>query len=187
MGRSPDDPQAPLQPVSNARRRAMRAVLSAVAGGGLTAAGLGPLAGAAFGTGADTTSTPETATTPVPTTTTPAPEAEAPPSAGNQPTTSTSTPSTTPSTPSTPSTATPPPAVTEPATTTSIPAPPPPKTPVVVLQHRQKNTAAAKSSPRVSATKPAPGAPGSGPNNVAASPQAVAQAGALAALLASSE
>jgi hypothetical protein len=153
----------------------------------LTAAGLGPLAGAAFGTGTDTTAAPEPTPVPTTTTTTPAPEVEAQPPVGNQPSTSTSTPS--PPTPSTPSTATPPPTVTEPETTTTIPAPPSPKAPVIVLQHRQKNTPGAKSNPTLTSTKPTSAAKSkaSGPNNVAASPQAIAQAGALAAILASSE
>jgi soluble lytic murein transglycosylase-like protein len=171
-----------MPPLSSARRRAVRAVLSAVAGGGLTAAALaGPFAGSALGTANETTSTPET----TPTATTPAPEAEAPPPAGSQPTTSTSTPSPPPPPPA------PAPATPQPEATTSIPAPPPPKSPVVVLQRRQRTTAGAKSSPSATNTKlksgGTPTSKAGGPNNVAASPQAVAQAGALAAMLASSQ
>jgi soluble lytic murein transglycosylase-like protein len=173
--------------MSSARRRAVRAVLSALAGGGLTAASLGPLAGAAFGTGAETTSTPETTTAPTTTTT----EAEAPPAEGNQPTTSTSTPSAPPPPSPSPSTPTPAPTASAPATTTAIPVPPAPKNPVVVLQRRQKTTPGAKANPGLTSTKLSSGATktskATGPNNVAASPQAVAQAGALAAMLASSE
>jgi hypothetical protein len=62
---------------------------------------------------------------------------------------------------------------------------------MVVLQRRQKTTSGAKSSPTATSTKPksggTPTSKGSGPNNVAASPEAVAQAGALAALLAGSQ
>jgi hypothetical protein len=172
-----------MPPVSAARRRALRAVISALAGGGLTAASLGgPLSGAAFGATATTgtTSTPEsTATTPATTGT-----AETPPPPSTQPTTSTSTP------------APPPPTTTStPAETTSVPAPPPPETPVVVLQRRQKTTQGGQSNPNLTATKLAnSGKSGAakpkkatGPNNVAGSPQAVAQAGALAALLATSD
>ena len=58
-----------MPPMNAARRRALQAVLSAIAGGGLTAAGLGgPLAGAALAS--ETTTTPattETTTTPAPT------------------------------------------------------------------------------------------------------------------------
>ncbi len=161
----------------------MRAVLSALAGGGLTAAGLGgPLSGAAFGAtpATPTTSTPETtATTPATTGT-----AETPPPVSTQPSTSTSTPAPPPPPPST---------TTVPAETTSVPAPPPPETPVVVLQRRQKTTkGAAHPNPNLTATKgtnPATTKPkkATGPNNVAGSPQAVAQAGALAALLATSD
>src|SRR5437879_352643 len=50
MGRPPDDELPPMPPMSSARRRALRAVLAALAGGGLTAAGLsGTLTGAALG------------------------------------------------------------------------------------------------------------------------------------------
>jgi transglycosylase-like protein with SLT domain len=155
-----------------------------MAGGGLTAVGLGgPLAGAAQGTAA---SAPETTTTPSTTTTTPAPEAEAPAPTGNQPTTSTSTPSPPPPAP----TPTPPPTPTTstPQATTTVPVPPPPQAPVVVLQRRQKTTAGAKLQPTATSTTATPQpSKATGPNNVAASPQAVAQAGALAAMLATSE
>ncbi len=163
-----------MPPVTSARRRALRALLS-VAGGGLTAAGLGgPLAGAALASEAPA------ATTPTDTTTTPA---EAP--AAEQTTTPASTTTT--------------PAPTSPATSESSTVPvtptPPVEAPVVVLQRRQKTTpggAAAKSvTPTTAASKEAKAKAksqkASGPNNVAASPQSVAQAGALAAILASSD
>jgi hypothetical protein len=62
----------------------------------------------------------------------------------------------------------------------------------VVLQRRQKTTQGGQPNPNLTATNPAkagkakPKQP-TGPNNVAGSPQAVAQAGALAALLATSD
>ena len=171
-----------MPPVNSARRRALRAVLSAMAGGGLTAASLGgPLAGAAFGATGEatpTTSTPETTTTTPATTGT----AETPPPASTQPTTSTSTP--------VPTTT----AATPPATeTTTVPAPAPPEAPVVVLQRRQKTThgGAPKPNPASTTTTTTTAGKGTnkatGPNNVAGSPQAVAQAGALAAMLAGSD
>ncbi|MHB8242146.1 MAG: lytic murein transglycosylase [Solirubrobacteraceae bacterium] len=163
-----------MPPVISARRRALRALLS-VAGGGLTAAGLGgPLAGAALASEAPT------ATTPTDTTTTPT---EAP--ATEQTTTPAST------------TTTPAPASPPTSESTTVPAAPTPpvEAPVVVLQRRQKTTpggAAAKSvTPTTAASKEAKAKAkskkASGPNNVAASPQSVAQAGALAAILASSD
>jgi Transglycosylase SLT domain len=165
-----------MPPVSPARRRALRAVLSALAGGGLTAASLGgPLTASAFGATVTGTSSPPEATTTTPATTG---TAETQPPASTQPTTSTSTP-------------VPAPTTTAPSETTSVPAPPPPETPVVVLQRRQKTTHGGQPNPNLTATKTTPGTAtpkkATGPNNVAGSPQAVAQAGALAALLATSD
>jgi membrane-bound lytic murein transglycosylase B len=164
----------------NARRRALRALLSTLAGGGLTAAGLGgPLAGNALAAG-------ETATTPTSTSTaaetTPATNPEAPATSTGQTTTPASTTTT--------------PAPTTPPTTgsTTVPAPAPPaEAPVVVLQRRQKATPGGKTTKAVTPTTApttaakAKSKTASGPNNVAASPQSVAQAGALAAILASSD
>jgi hypothetical protein len=181
--------------MSSARRRAVRAVLATLAGGGLTAASLaGPLSDAAFGTGPNgpRAETTPTTTTPAPT---PPPEVEPPTSTGTQPTTSTPTPSPAPA----PSSTSPEPSA--PSTTTqqrstSLPAPAPPKRPVVVLQRRQKPTPGSKASPTTTPTKKNASkkagarngaAKATGPNNVAVSPQAIAQAGALAALLASSD
>jgi soluble lytic murein transglycosylase-like protein len=167
-----------MPPVTSARRRALRTLLSAVAGGGLTAAGLGgPLAGTALAAGE---APGNNTTTPTDTTTTPA--AEAPAAQGQ-----TTTPA---STTTTPAPATPP--TTESST---VPAPPPPEAPVVVLQHKQKATKGAPPAKSVTPTKLTPteakakakSKKASGPNNVAASPQSVAQAGALAAILASSD
>ncbi|HEY4896215.1 MAG TPA: lytic murein transglycosylase [Solirubrobacteraceae bacterium] len=170
-----------MPPVNSARRRAVRAALSALAGGGLTAAGLGgPLSAAALGAEATTSSSGiETTTVPAPAPPTPAPA----PTPGAQPTTSTSTPSSTP------------------ASTTPVPVPPAPATPspaaepapTVVLHRRQKTTSGSKTQPSETATKLKSksakelAAKATGPNNVAASPQVVAQAGALAAILASSD
>ncbi|HWJ50066.1 MAG TPA: lytic murein transglycosylase, partial [Solirubrobacteraceae bacterium] len=168
-----------MPPLISAHRRALRTLLSAVAGGGLTAAGLGgPLANAALGAGTpvstDTTTTP--ATTPTETT-----AAEQPAAPAEQPTTSTAT---------TPPTATTPASSTVPQATT--PAPPPAEAPKVVLQRKQKATPSPAVSPSVTNTAEttkttAKKKKAKGPNNVAASPQSVAQAGALAAILASSQ
>ncbi|HTU78841.1 MAG TPA: lytic murein transglycosylase [Solirubrobacteraceae bacterium] len=205
------------------RRRAVRAILSALAGGGLTAAGLGgPLASSALG-GTETTATTtaaETAgssqsegsqqtgtsttpsTTPTQTTTTPA----------TTPTETTSTPSTTPSattpTATTPSTTAPGSAAqgtpssggAAPTTTSphaSAPAPPSAEAPTVVLKRKQRTTSGAspRSSKKTTSTTGGKRAPSkksakraSGPDNVAASPQSIAaEAGLLAAMLASSE
>ncbi len=168
-----------MPPLISARRRALRTLLSAVAGGGLTAAGLGgPLASTALGAGApvstDTTSTPAT----TPTETTPA---EQPTPPAEQPTTSTAT---------TPPTATTPASSTVPQATT--PTPPPAEAPKVVLQRKQKATPSPAVSPSATNTAETTKAAAKkkkakGPNNVAASPQSVAQAGALAAILASSQ
>ncbi len=162
-------------------------MLSALAGGGLTAAGLGgPLAGSALGTpptaeagaqeGEAGQSTTGTSTTPATST---------------NPTETTTAPSTTPAT-TAPSSTVP---------TTATPAPSASEAPTVVLKRKQKATASAPSSPSETTTttngeagKPGAGKSGkhsekaSGPNNVAASPQVVAaEAGALAAVLASAE
>jgi soluble lytic murein transglycosylase-like protein len=177
-------------------------MLSALAGGGLTAAGLGgPLAGGAL---AATT----TSTTPVPTDG--SAEAAAVESSGSSGETgtgeSTTSTSTTPTT-STQETTTAPtstaPSATVPIATTpqvTTPAPAATEAPTVVLKRKQRASASAPANPSQkttettsntgSSTKPAKPAKKKalGPNDVAASPQSVAaQAGALAALLISSE
>ena len=172
------------------RRWAWRAMLSALAGGGLTAAGLsGPLTGGALAADvpAGTPSPAEGSTAPV-TASTPAPE---PPAVAQQPTntSTTSAPSSTPQ-PSTP----PPPAAPAPA-----PAAAAVEEPTGVVRRRQKITPSRPVNRNLTATHAPPpaGRPGtngakgpataSGPNNVAPSPQLIAaQAGALAAALASS-
>ena len=155
-----------MTPPTGARRRALRAVLGALAGGGLTAASLGgPLAPDAFASHlAEVPSTPEVTAGSEPTTT----------ETGATTTPAPTTTSTTPAEVSTPSTT--------PTSTTPKPAAPPPEQPAVVLQRRQKTTKGTKQG--ASST---PTAQNKGNNNVAGSPQSVAKAGALAAVLASSQ
>jgi Transglycosylase SLT domain len=167
-------------------------MLSALAGGGLTAAGLGtPFVGVALGAEAPTGSpasgegsaaTPTTTSTATPTATS-APVAA--PAVGTTGQTTTSTPT---------STQAPSPAST-PASGDA------PEVPKVVLQRRQKTTPSKRASSNLSATAPksqsaqpttgganaSKGGASSGPNNVAQPPQLVAaQAKALAAELAGS-
>ena len=165
------------------RRRTLHAMLSALAGGGLTAASLGgPLASGALGSAGPSgaTTSPEGSTTPVT-----APNSSASPqeTPAGQPSNTTSTaPSSAPS----PSAAAKPQAGASPA-----------EVPAVLLQRRQKTTtsknpvpAQAKPTARPHKTTPTGAAkPGSAsaPNNVALPPQlAAVQAGALEAALASS-
>jgi soluble lytic murein transglycosylase-like protein len=185
-----------MPPLNRARRRALRAMLSALAGGGLTAAGLGgPLASGAFGATA----------TPVPTDGSSTPAAAEP---GGSPQTEAGQSSTTPAASTAPSETTPA-ATTTPTTTTtttttptttapqpSTPAPAVSEAPTVVLKRKQKVTASAPSNPSATSTAPStasgkstkPAKKASGPDNVALSPQTVAaEAGALAAVLASAE
>ena len=158
-----------MTPPTRARRRALRAVLGALAGGGLTAASL-----------AAPVATSEAASNigGVPTT----PEVTAPelPGEASSPATATST-TTTPA-PSTPSPSTTPSTGT---TTTPHASAPKQEAPSVVLQRRQKTTQGSKSSPKSSSATGKSKA--NGANNVEGSPQAVAKAGALAAVLASSQ
>jgi len=161
--------------MTRARGWAWRAMLSALAGSGLTAAGLGgPLAGGALG--ADTpVSSPSPGEAPSATVTTPTPAVPGASATTQQPPgTSTST---------------------VPAGTPQPSTPPEVEAPTVVVQRKQKTTPSKKTNPNLTATHVQPpatsGAKGpqtaSGPNNVAPSPQLVAaQAGALAAELASS-
>lgn len=162
-----------MPPMNSARRRALQAVLSALAGGGLTAAGLGGvLPGSALAAETPASTTGEgtaTQTTPAPTTTEKSPT---PPPVATTPTVTTPSPA-----PATTTTA-------PQTTTTPEPAPP---APVVVLQRRQRNTGGAKrsgtstsSKKQTAATKKA-SSKATGPNGVALSPQAIAaQAAALA-------
>jgi hypothetical protein len=160
-------------------------LISALAGGGLTAASLsGQLSSTALGAGVPgSTSTNEGATPPPVSTTTVTgnPEAGA------------SQPSTTPTTTVAPP---PMPAGKRQATTTTGPkpgSPPPPvEAPKVVLKQKQKSTGTSKANPNNTPTTVklktgSKSGPATGPSNVALSPQAIAsQAGALAAALASS-
>jgi soluble lytic murein transglycosylase-like protein len=173
-------------------------MLAALAGSGLTAAGIGgPLAGPALG---ETTTTPatesggsqgtETGTSSTTTETTPS---EAPT------TTTTTAPATTP-TPTTPAATTSGPTQTPPSTgTTGAAAPSAASGPTVVLKRKQKASSGEAAAPSQTTSTTTTATPtgakskkhstkASGPNNVAASPQVVAaEAGALAAVLASSE
>ncbi|MGH2865370.1 MAG: lytic murein transglycosylase [Solirubrobacteraceae bacterium] len=201
-----------MTPSNRARRKTLRAVLSALAGGGLTAATLGaPFVGAAVG---DTSTSASEGATPATETTATTPEAEP---GGTPTTTTTSVPTSTTETPTTSTAATP---------TTSTPTPtapssgapgsgapqaprsvPPVQAPAVVLQRKQKASSSSQASttqatsPQASSTpskkkkkKTAKGPSGksaekaTGPNGVDASPQSVAaEAGQLVALLASAE
>jgi soluble lytic murein transglycosylase-like protein len=172
-------------------------MLSALAGGGLTAAGLGgPLAGWALAatTPAGTPNAAEGSSE--------APVAESAP--GAEPGQSSTTTSTTPAASSTPSETPAAPSTIEPSTTpaqtqstttpqASAPSPSGANVPTVVLKRKQKATASAPANPSQTTTE-ANSKNGksskktSGKNNVAASPQSVAaEAGLLAALLSSSE
>jgi Transglycosylase SLT domain len=196
-----------MTPANRARRRALRAVLAALAGSGLSAAGLGgPFVGLALGE-TDTATTPAAESGGSQGTET----GQSSTTTGSETTTPSETTTSTPTTP-TPTTTTPAPTSTTPATTTSSPtetapggsgaaAPSGVQGPTVVLKRTQKATSGeASGASQTSTTTTTPkaaskgakskkkGEKATGPNNVAASPQVVAaEAGALAALLASSE
>jgi membrane-bound lytic murein transglycosylase B len=169
---------------SGIRRRAWRALISAIAGGGLTAAGLGPLSGGALAAENWTGSESEgTGTTPTETT-----PSEKPTTTGTTPTT-TSTPTASTPAPAPTTSSTPTPAPTSTATTQEAevhaPAKPSAKGPAVVLQRRQKAT---ESKPSTStSTTPTTPSPAPANSNVAVPPQVIAaQEEALAAELAGS-
>jgi membrane-bound lytic murein transglycosylase B len=194
-----------MTPLNRARRRALRAALSALAGGGLTAATLGaPFVGAAVG---DTSTNAGESTAPAAESTSTTPETET----GTTPTTTTTAPTTTSETPTT-STATTPttsaPTATTPSPETSSPGAqqaPVAEVPAVVLQRKQKASTSVPASTTQTTSTEATSTSGkstkkskrtggkssdkaSGPNGVAASPQSVAaEAGQLVALLASAE
>jgi hypothetical protein len=170
-----------------------RVILSALAGGGLTAVGLsGPLSGGALAAEPPSAGAPPTGTT-----TTPAPSAptqtQTSTTATTPETTTTSTGTSTTTTPVSP----PPSTTTQTTTPTSTTQAPPPTAkqpqpsvsgPKVLVQHTQETTGAEAAAPAPSTTTPAtsPATP-SGPSNVAAAPQlATAQSEALAAMLAGS-
>src|SRR6185437_15663938 len=200
MGRDQDE-QGPRMPgVNDARTAARRVILSVLAGGGLTAAGLGgPLSGGALAADPQTGPGPssETSTTPVSeaptqsttsttTTTTPPPTettAASTPVASAPTTTTQST--TTPTTQS--------PTTTQPSTQTTPSTPPVPRRPTsgprVVIQHTQQpsegETATATTNAPTTST-PVP-TPATGTGNIAVAPQlAAAQQSALAAMIAGS-
>jgi membrane-bound lytic murein transglycosylase B len=181
--------------MTRSRGWAWRAMLSALAGGGL-AGFVGPLVGGALGADvpASASSPGEGSTAPV--TTTPAPST---PAAG---TTGTAGAPANTSTTTTPAPSTAQPTTTQPATTPAATPPPVIEAPTVVVQRRQKTTpskntnrnlttTAAQPQPTTGSQPAGSGAQGpttpSGPNGVAPSPQLIAaQAGALAAELATS-
>jgi soluble lytic murein transglycosylase-like protein len=154
-----------MTPSLGAKRRAMRAVLSALAGGGLTAATLGgPLAtdaGAAGSAGASEATTTSAAAVP-----------ESPATEG------------------TTTTSTTPPTNTVPTTTATAPTAPPPvaETPVV-LPNKPKRTAVGPgaSTTQTTAEEAKKTKKAAENSNVASSPEMVAEEGALAAVLASSQ
>ena len=172
------------------RAWARRAILSALAGGGLTAAGLGgPLSGGALAAEAPTGPAPPSGTT-----STPAPEAPTQ--------TTTTTTSTTPTSTATGTTTTPTP-VGGPSTTSTSPQTTPAQTttptsttetpkpaahgPKVVVAHTQEPTGAqAGPTPTTAATTPTPTSSAlKGSGNIAAAPQLAAeQSSALAAMMA---
>jgi hypothetical protein len=181
-----------MSEVAGGRARVRRAILSALAGGGVTAIGLsGPLSGAAGA--AEAAAEPAT---PSGTSTAPA---EAPPAAPTQTTTTTTTTTETPvagttttpasgpvgggegsSTQTTQTTPTPPPART-------VESPHPQPAPKVVVQRNQQDSEAGTTTVPPTAVKPPapPGPPGSA--NIAPAPQlAAVQSGALAQLMAGS-
>jgi soluble lytic murein transglycosylase-like protein len=175
-----------------------RAILSALAGGGLTVAGLGgPLSGGALaadpqvGTGPST----ETSTTPAPeaptqstTSTTPTTTTPAPPETTTASTPVASTPPTTQST----STQTTTPSTTTPSNTQTTPTSTPlsrhVKAPRVVLQRTQQSSEGAQTTTTAGTTTPTPATPSAqGAGNIAVAPQlAAAQQNALAAAIAGS-
>lgn len=170
-----------MPPVTRARRRLIGAMLSALAGGGLTAVVIGPASNAlATGTtpgpaSGDATATSATETTPSQETTATTP--------------ATTTTAAAPATPATTTTET----ATAPTTTTTA-TPPAEEAPTVVLQRTQKSTASPvpQTSSRTEATtgksKSKTETENAANNNVAASPQSVAASESqLAAMLASSE
>src|SRR5580693_4648518 len=183
MGRRHDEQGLGMSEVNGTRSRARRAVVSVLAGGGLTVVGLGgPLTGVALA--AEATSEPTTSTE-TSTTTTPAPETPAQ-------TTTTSTTTATPVSepPATTTTSATP--VTTPAPSSSGAAkskPTPTGGPKVVIQRTQQTTEAPEPVPAASSTQaktPANGAPTSS-TDIAPAPQlAAAQSQALAELMAGS-
>ena len=180
-----------MAPLNNSRRRARRALLSALAGSGLTAASLGgPLSNAALGASAKTRPHAIKSAAPIPITVT---ESGSGAQGTGTQTAGAPQPTTTSSTPSPSSTSTAPQAGTPAPAAPALTAP---EAPTVVLQHKQKTTPAKNASPNVTAVHAQPttgaanapnGLASPANNNVAPAPQLVAaQAAALAAALAGS-
>jgi hypothetical protein len=173
-----------MTPPSGTRRRAWRALVSAIAGGGLTAAGLGPLSAGAVAAGGDSVTLGPVKTIEAPPPETTATEPTTPSSA---PTTTTSTPA-----PTTTPTSTTPSSPSSSDADTEVPAPSKPasKGPAVVLQRRQKVTASkpgSSTTPTQSTTGAGNAAQAPANDNVAVAPQVIAaQEEALAAELAGS-
>jgi membrane-bound lytic murein transglycosylase B len=191
--------------MSAPRRWARRVVLSALAGSGLTAAGLGGAA-AALGAEGTTATTGTTEATPPPVTET-TPQASAPAAGAGEQQEASGQPATTTSTSTTPSST----AATPPAPA-SAPAPTPSATsgegdtaaPTVVVQRKQRTTRGARNSAKTGSSTGAGAqspegssgapqqngpatAPAGTPNGVAPAPQAVGgEAGGLASLFAGS-
>jgi soluble lytic murein transglycosylase-like protein len=173
--------------------RVRRVILSALAGGGLTAVGLsGPLSGGALAAEPSSGAAPPTGTTTTPAL--PAPTQTQTTTTETAPTTATtSTGASTTATPVSPPPSTPA-QTTTPTSATQAPQPaakqPQPSVsgPKVLVQHTQETTGAEAAATAPSTTVPSttPATP-SGPSNVAAAPQlATAQSEALAAMLAGS-
>jgi membrane-bound lytic murein transglycosylase B len=184
--------------VNDARLRVRRAFVSALAGGGLTAVGLGgPLVGGALAAEPSSSSAPPSGTS-----TTPASEAPAqttttstaPTGTTTTTATTTSTPTTTAPASGTPTTSTPTtstPTATAPAsapTTSGEAARPPASAPKVVVQRTQQTTKSEANTPTATTPATAPSAPAANSSgNIAPPPQlAAAQSSALAALIAES-
>ncbi len=184
--------------VSDARLRTRRAIISALAGGGLTAIGLGgPLSGAALAsepptdpastTGTSTTSAPEAPTQTTTTSTTPTDTTTPPPAA------TTTTPVSEP--PASTTTTTTAPAATTPAMPTKAPTStaqtprPPVNAPKVVVQRTQQASEGETATPTSATTLAATQSPTTpaGSGNIAPAPQlATVQSEALAAMMADS-
>jgi soluble lytic murein transglycosylase-like protein len=165
-------------------RRLWRVLISALAGGGISAVGLGgPLAGDVLGAQPSGQSA-NTETVPLGVS-----ESAPPPESTGQRsgTKTTTTPTITTTTPAQKST---PPTTTEKLVVTPAPEPAPKKSeaPAVAVQRKQKaTTAAPATTPATTATTPGTPGAAAGANNVAPAPQLVAaQAGVLAAELAGS-
>ncbi|MGC2374684.1 MAG: lytic transglycosylase domain-containing protein, partial [Solirubrobacteraceae bacterium] len=189
MGPDHDEQGQGMSSVSGARIVVRRAILSALAGGGLTAAGLGgPLSGGALAAEAPTGLEP-----PAGTTSTPAPQAPAQTTTTSTAPTSTATGTTTTPAPGPPTTSTStststqtttPPQATTPTRTTHAPKPRV-RGPKVLVAHTQEATEAPAPSPSTSTTTTPVPAGSNGPSNIAAAPQlAAAQSSALAAMIA---